>query len=254
MMNYSHAIPIKHNLKSGALWEYKHTLDELEVIKKSDPYVYAAQYAQVPAPQGGAIFKDEWWRFYTECPPFDYRIITADTGQKTKEINDFSVFQLWGWFGHKIYLIDQIRGKWEAPELLTNARAFWNSNKNKQVGTLRAFYIEDKVSGTGLIQQLKRDKIPIVAIPRIKDKITRYMDCVTFLATHLVNLPQNVDWLSDYLDEFRKITPLMNYKHDDQVDTTADAIDIMLIKEPIIKNELYITEGIAAEYGNELFV
>ena len=35
-------------------------------------------------------------------------------------------------------------------------------------------------------------------------------------------------WLNDYLNEFSQFTPLLNHKHDDQIDATLDAVNILL--------------------------
>jgi len=150
---------------------------------------------------------------------------------KTKEQNDYSVFQCWGEsFEGQAVMLDQIRGKWEAPELLIQARAFWNKHKAGNNGNLRAFKVEDKASGTGLIQTLKREGMPIVGIQRSVDKITRAMDAAPMMQSGNVSLPQNAPWLADYLSEF---SAFPNGSHDDQVDPTMDAIQDILTKRTI---------------------
>jgi hypothetical protein len=49
--------------------------------------------------------------------------------------------------------------------------------------------IEDKVSGTGLIQTLRREHIPITAVQRDKDKISRGNDAAPFIESGGVYLP-----------------------------------------------------------------
>ena len=231
---YTHGIPIQYSLPEGALWPYKHTLEQLKFIETSDPYTHASQYMQTPAPLGGGIFKASWWNFYDIAPNVEYKFITADTAQKTKEHNDYSVFQCWGFHQGNIYLLDQIRGKWEAPDLRIQFIAFWNKHfgsGTQTVGRLRVAYIEDKSSGTGLIQDIKKDKenpIPVQDVQRNTDKITRAMDMAPYIASGYVHLPKSADWLSEYLAEFSKFTPTMSHKHDDQIDPTLDAINVAL--------------------------
>ena len=86
--------------------------------------------------------------------------------------------------------------------------------------------IEDKSSGTGLIQQLKRTGIPIRAIPRERDKITRAYDVAPQIQSGNVYLPEGKDFIKEYLAEF-EVFP--NGAHDDQIDPTMDAIDDLLI-------------------------
>lgn len=209
-----------------SFWPQQFPVEMLRRLEEKSPYVYAGQYLQIPAPKGGGMFKDAWWQYYTVAPDFQYRAIFADTAQKTKEQNDYSVFQCWGYKDGKAYLIDQLRGKWEAPELLTMARAFWNKHKAEKNGTLRSFNIEDKSSGTGLIQTLRKGgngnpAIPVRPIERDKDKVTRAMDTAPFVEAGLVYLPANAPFLAEFLSE-TSVFP--NGRHDDQVDPLMDAV------------------------------
>jgi len=208
-----------------SFWETNSSfsLAEMRRKEKANSYVFAGQYMQRPAPIGGGILKDAWWKYWTVLPKIEWRKIYADTAQKTKEENDYSVFQCWGHSsdGGK-YLIDQLRGKWEAPELLTNARAFWNKHRAVSgLGQLRAMMVEDKVSGTGLIQTLSRERIPVIGIKRNIDKITRAFDAAPIIETGNVYLPLGADWLSGFLNE---ATQFPNGKHDDQLDPMFDAV------------------------------
>lgn len=228
---YSHAIPIEHNLAKGPLWEYKHNQQELKTLKRTNPHVYAGQYDQDPSPKGGGIFQAEWWRYYQipPLPTFDYRIITADTAQKDKELNDYSVFQLWGAIGNQAYLIDQYRNKLEAPELEIQAIAFWHKHVSMQ-GVLRGMFVEDKVSGTSLIQQIgRKGKFPIIPVGRHISKVIRYFNVTPAIASGMVHIPLDAEYLFEFKEEIRKITPLMTHKHDDQCDAMSDAIEIICI-------------------------
>jgi len=151
-----------------------------------------------------------------------WRVIFADTAQKTKEHNDYSVFQCWGRSKNgQAVLIDQIRGKWEAPELKVQARAFWRKHQSAQGSPLRAFKVEDKVSGTGLIQELKREGIPMIGIKRNTDKVTRAYDAAPFIESGNVLIPERAPWLSDFLAE---CAAFPDGAHDDQVDPMMDAV------------------------------
>lgn len=186
-------------------------------------YAWAGQMQQRPSPAGGGIFKDEWWQFWAVLPKLQYRIIFADTAQKTKEASDYSVFQCWGYTATgQAVLIDQIRGKWEAPELMTHARAFWAKHRAIDgQGALRSMKVEDKVSGTGLIQTLKREGIPVLPIQRAIDKLTRAMDAAPYIEAGNVLLPKDAAWLSDFMAE---CSAFPNGAHDDQIDPMCDAV------------------------------
>ena len=194
-------------------------------------YASAGQLQQRPSPRGGGIIKDDWWRYYDALPKIKWRGVWADTAMKAKESSDYSVFQCWGESDEgKAVLIDQIRGKWEAPELLAQARAFWNKHKAiSGCGNLRSFRIEDKVSGTGLIQTLKREGIPVQGIQRVagQDKVSRVMDVAPSIESGQVVLPRSAPWLSDFLAE---TSAFPAGAHDDQVDPMCDAIADIVLK------------------------
>ena len=195
------------------------TLENLHRLEKSNSYVFAGQYMQRPAPIGGGIFKDAWWHYYTQEPDFEWTGMYADTAQKTKEENDYSVIQFWGRTkSNQRYLIDQLRGKWEAPELLAQARSFWNKHKARKPRFLK---IEDKVSGTYLIQTLRREGIPVLGVQRHTDKVVRAYDAAPIVESGQVFLPANAPWVSDFLAE-AAVFP--NGRHDDQLDPMMDAI------------------------------
>lgn len=209
-----------------SFWPQQFPLEMLDRLKAANSYVFAGQYLQRPAPVGGGIFKDEWIKHWSVLPDLEYRMIYADTAMKTGEENDYSVFQHWGkGKDGKIYLLDMIRGKWEAPQLLTNARAFWDKCKSGHGGVLRKMKVEDKASGTGLIQQLRQGGVPVEGIQRSKDKITRGYDAAPQVEAGNVSLPISHPSLSDLLHEL-SLFPVAS--HDDMVDPLMDAINDML--------------------------
>ena len=201
-----------------------HPVDKLLETKQTmSDYFWSAMYQQSPIVLGGNIIKTSWFKLYEVPPQVTHRIIFADTAQKTKEASDYSVFQCWGYTATKqAVLLDQVRGKWEAPELLAHARAFWNKHMGETgKGSLRAFKVEDKVSGTGLIQTLKREGIPVLGIQRSTDKLTRVMDAAPYIESGNVLLPSKAPWLSDFLAE---CSAFPNGAHDDQIDPMCDAV------------------------------
>jgi predicted phage terminase large subunit-like protein len=223
---WKHVVIPARDAQGRSFWPAQFPDDMLDRLETSSPYVFAGQYMQHPAPLGGGIFKDEWWRFLEAPPLTKHRAIYADTAQKTKEQNDFSVFQCWGQtIDGQIVLLDQVRGKWEAPELETMARAFWAKHHAIQnAGPLRAFKVEDKVSGTGLIQKLKREGIPIIPIQRNIDKVTRAMDAAPYVQSGNVIIMRNLAHLVDFLSE-ASVFP--NGAHDDMIDAAMSAISDM---------------------------
>lgn len=251
---FTHGIEIEHGLPDGPLWERRfdkekqtwignHNADDIEELKKA-AYTYAAQYAQNPLSAGGAVFREDHLLTYRRenLPQFQYRQIFADTAQKTEERSDYTVFQCWAkGIDGKAYMIDQVREKLEAPDLLRTAKIFWERHKGEKhasKGHLREFCIEDKSSGTGLIQQLRRLNVPVRAIERTKDKFTRAQDVLPYFANRMVLVPEDAPWTSIWKLEMLNFDGVDNRasanrqrvrrQHDDQVDVTIDAVHSLL--------------------------
>lgn len=201
----------------------------VDKCKQRGSLVWNALYQQRPTAKGGGLIKSEWFREYKVLPPIRWSCVYADTAQKTKEHNDYSVFEFWG-LGEdgRVYLIDMIRGKWESKELKRRAVAFWRKCKmRKDCGAVVSLKVEDKSSGTNLIQEIQAEAAcPIIAIQRDKDKYTRLLDVQGYIESGYVYLPEEAEFVNDFLTEMESITPEFN-THDDQLDPMMDAISDM---------------------------
>jgi len=83
--------------------------------------------------------------------------------------------------------------------------------------------IEDKASGTQLIQELI--DYGLHAVTRYQpqsDKIMRMHAQTAMIENGFVHLPKEAAWLPEYLHE---LTVFPKGKHDDQVDSTAQMLD-----------------------------
>lgn len=220
-----------------SFWPAKESAEELLALRNADPYTFASQYQQQPVALGGNVFKTEWFQYYGSSEKctlpkpdrFEYTFITVDTAQKTGELNDYSVICYWGMYKDRVYFIDGVRGKWEAPDLETNFVAFVNQcwKRNKECGTLRRIHVEDKSSGTGLIQSAaKKIMIKINPVQRDKDKVTRAMDAAPVMRAGRVALPESHPMLAEILAEVAAFTFDDSHPHDDIVDNIIDAVNI----------------------------
>lgn len=225
----------QHRKEGEALFpEHKSLEFLLERKKVMDTTSWLSLYQQSPIVLGGEIIKGEWFKRYSMLPKMEYRKIYADTAQKKGKQNDYTVFECWGYADGNIYLIDLVRKKMEAPELRRTANDFWNKHAQSDNGRLREMCIEDKASGTGLIQDIKaHDKIPIKAIQRNIDKLTRVQDVLTYIENGYVYIPENASFVSDFIAECEAFTADDAHDHDDQIDPLCDAIDNMIAKRGV---------------------
>jgi predicted phage terminase large subunit-like protein len=193
----------------------------LEHIRRTiGDYNFAGQYQQRPAPQGGGLVKAAWFRRYAAADlpaKFDRILQSWDTASKATELADYSVCTSWGILGKDLYLLDVFRRRIEYPELKRAVRA-----ECRRL-TADVVLIEDKASGTQLIQELIDEGL--WAVTRYQpqtDKVMRLYAQTATIENGFVHLPDRAAWLGPYLDE---LTSFPRSRHDDQVDSTAQALD-----------------------------
>jgi predicted phage terminase large subunit-like protein len=185
-------------------------------------YNFLSQYQQNPSPPGGAMVKTQWLRFYepSELPESFSRIVQSwDTANKAGELNDFSVCTTWGVLHKEFFLLDVVRRRLNYPDLkrliVEHAHRF----------NAKTILIEDKASGTQLIQDLKADCLfgtTAYEPPTGTDKVMRLHAQTAIFESGLVRLPRAASWLNDYVHE---LTSFPGCKYDDQVDSTTQVLD-----------------------------
>ncbi|MEO0870449.1 MAG: phage terminase large subunit [Pseudomonadota bacterium] len=226
---WTHGIEIKHGLEPGPLWDARYDADGIDLLREPAS-VFNAQYMQKPLKTQGLIFSADHFHDYRDLPDLQYRMIYADTAQKAKETSDWTVFQCWGkGKDNRAYLIDQLRLRVETPEMVKQAVLFYHKHQaltSVHTGQLRGMKIEDKVSGTSLIQIMQRAGMTAIPIPRHTDKVTRAHDVVFHLASGNVRHPRMADapWVKGWRDE---MLAFPDGVYDDQCDPTFDAVSDM---------------------------
>ena len=230
----------------GGYWSYwpaKESLADLMALRDASPYTFTSQYQQDPDTLDGGIFSADDFLYYGDVEDgadlpvpdqFEFRFITADTAQKTNEWNDWTVFAEWGVFEERIYRLSYRRARMEAKELRRDFESFVKASHAKNnmpgQGVLRYARVEDKSSGTGLIQEVKsRLPVPVVPVPRAKDKLTRAMDAQPHHAAKKVVLPYGDQDNFEFVSEVAAFTHDDSHKHDDQTDVMIDAIEHVFI-------------------------
>lgn len=222
----------------------QYTPERIAELQKNN-YMFLSQYQQEPIILGGQVIKRAYFRYYPIAQKFNYKriLIASDTAMKVKEHNDYSVFMAGGVTNdNKLHILDMLRGKWEAPELEQMAVSFWNRFKIVPETGLacNGFYIEDKASGSYLIQGLNaKYGIPVIGVQADKDKLTRIEGILPYLEAGLVYLPENENYNFnvDILSECEAFSRDMSHKHDDICDTLA-----YLVQEAIGKTKVSLLD------------
>jgi len=122
---------------------------------------------------------------------------------------------VWGAVVDIYFLLDLVRVRLEYPAL-----------KRKVIEVYRQWptatiLIEDVGSGTSLIQDLREQKISIIAIHPQGDKVMRMSAQSAKIEAGAVQLPRNAPYLDDLRSE---ILAFPNSRHNDQVDSISQAL------------------------------
>jgi len=203
-----------------ALWPERYPIEVLGKIRSSiGSRAFESLYQGNPTIAEGQIIKREWWQYFREPPNFTRLIHSWDTAFKDKTQNDYSVCTIWGEAQNGYYLLDVWWGKVEFPELKRVALALYDRDKPGVV------LVEDKASGQSLIQEIQRNTpMPILPVKVDSNKVARVNSVTPLIEAGKVFLPENASWLFDYIEE---LSAFPNAAHDDQVDSTTQALSFM---------------------------
>ena len=216
-----------------ALHPDREPLEVLDRIRRTiGEYNFAGQYQQSPAPLGGGLVKAEWFKRYreNELPErFDRIVQSWDTANKATELSDFSVCTTWGVKDKNLFLIGVFRRQLEYPALKRAVR------EQQRLFGATVVLIEDKASGTQLIQELITDGCHgVTRYQPTGDKTMRLHAQTAIIENGFVHIPETAPWLAEYLHE---LTVFPKGKHDDQADSTAQFLD--WFKKPFASQGIY---------------
>jgi predicted phage terminase large subunit-like protein len=206
--------------RGEALHPEREPLETLNALREAlGEYQFAGQYLQAPAPLSGGIIKREWFQTYAphELPQkFDSIFQSWDTANKAAEINDFSICTTWGVVDKHLYLLNVFRVRLEYPELKRTIIRLAELHQAQHV------VIEDKASGTQLLQDLKHDGFDrATAFKAEGDKVMRMFNVTTTIENGFVHIPETSEWVEPYVYE---LTVFNRGRFDDQVDSTSQAL------------------------------
>ena len=204
-----------------ALHPEREPLEILRRIRETvGEYNFAGQYQQTPAPLGGELVKAEWFRSYSGAePPAEFEMIfqSWDTANKPTELSDYSVCTTWGVKENHLYLLHVCRKRLDYPNLKRAVR------EQAEAFSPETILIEDKASGTQLIQELVGEgEHAVQRYEPTMNKTMRMHSVTSTIENGFVHLPDDAAWLGEYLHE---LVSFPRGKFDDQADSTSQALD-----------------------------
>lgn len=200
----------------------RYPLERLKAIRAtSGERVWHSLYQQRPVEAGGAVFKREWWRYWTkETLPvtFGRCVQSWDLSFKDTDGTDYVAGQVWAQDGARFYLLDEIRDRLsftKTCQAIVQMREKWPRS--------HAIYVEDKANGPAVIDALHRTVTGIVAVEPEGGKIARAYAQQPLVEAHQVYLPdpKAAPWVEGFI---RECASFPNGRHDDRVDAFTQAM------------------------------
>jgi len=219
----------------GALWEQKHSIDELLRMREAAPHMFAGQYQQAPAPAEGNIFKPDKINVIEAVPNGTVFVRAWDlaaTLPKHGNDPDYTVGAKVGVMPDGRYLVSDIVRLRGAPEdveaaIVNTAKRDGIACRIKlpqdpgQAGKSQVAYLTKQLSGFAVISAVVSG-----------DKTTRAEPFASQTNVGNVCMLQ-ASWNDAMIDEMRMFP---NGAHDDQVDALSDAFALVSNKTFNIKN------------------
>lgn len=203
-----------HRKAGEALHPERYPLSTLLQIQKTiGSRDWEALYQQHPVPDGGALFKLEWFRRWTATslpPEFDHTLMSWDMTFKDSKNSDYVVGQVWGKKGPNFYLLDQVRGQWDFVKTKEMVRVL----AHKWPRVVRKL-VEDKANGSAVISELKSTVSGFVPITPTESKEARASSVTPYFEAGNVFIPEDsaAPWVPHYVSELLEFPA---GSHDDQ--------------------------------------
>lgn len=199
-----------------ALWPEFYPLEQLERIKRSTlPRDWSALYQQRPAPDEGAYFKRDWFRWY-ENRPKQLRIYGASDYAVTEGDGDYTVHIVVGVDpDDNLYVLDLWRGQTSSDAWVgawldlvrMHKPLMWVEEQGQIIKSIGPF-LEKRMREERVY--CRREQVASAA-----DKPTRSRSIQARTSMGRVYLPSKAPWLADFTQE---LLVFPAGKHDDQVD------------------------------------
>ncbi|NOT49012.1 MAG: phage terminase large subunit, partial [Acidobacteria bacterium] len=214
-------------LEGQALWPERFTSEDLLATKRRlGAGSFAALYQQRPLPEGGTLFKAEWFRNIVSKHPaglrwargYDLAVSLKDSADYTASFR-CAIDERTG----TLYIADGFRKRIEYPE----QKRFIIDKITVEPDTRHG--IELALHGRALVQELRREAQIIgrvlVGVKVDGDKLMRAEAWSSYAEEGSIALV-NGPWINDFVDEACRFTGKGD-AHDDQIDAVSIAIQML---------------------------
>lgn len=202
------------------------TLDENDIkeLEEDVPFIVRKQEIYGKFIDAGAeeVFKETWFNIVYSLPPrhlWKRKIISIDTAFKKGSENDYSAgVCVLETLDNKYFIIDMFCEKLEFPELIKVTDEFCDKH------SVNVVLIEDKASGTPLIQMFNRElKHSVRPITPVGDKFSRAVAITPFFQNNRVYLLHGT-WNDKLITQLTDFNMLLD-TDDDIVDAVSQVFN-----------------------------
>jgi predicted phage terminase large subunit-like protein len=170
--------------------------EDLERMRAEDEVVFATQQQQRPAPRGGQILQEIWWRYYDELPRTaegkprkpDHGAQSWDMAFKDLKTSDFVAALAGQLYGPDIYVTDYQMERLSFTATCDAMRQWHSKHPHLPIKL-----VEDKANGPAVADSLKLEVPDIVLVEPEGGKIARAFAAQPALKAGHVYLPNPVD-------------------------------------------------------------
>jgi predicted phage terminase large subunit-like protein len=213
----------------AALWPSRYPIERLgEIRSELGPYWWSALYQQTPQPEGGGIFKRDWFKYcrvngsdinlegktYNANELINFTV--ADLATSTKETADFTVVATFAVLpdGLGMVLRDLERDRIEGPDIHVVLKKHQDRYKSVYVG------VETGGFQLAIVQQARRHGVKVRELKPDRDKVARALGVTPMMESGHLFFNDSAEWLADLEHE---LLHFPTSTHDDQVDVLGYA-------------------------------
>jgi predicted phage terminase large subunit-like protein len=197
------------------------------------PGPWASLYQQRPVPLGGGMFKKEWFPSFTRFENNDrsyyrlgdrvvdaeevWKFATMDVAYTRTKRSDYTAIATWGVCPGEttsLALLDMRRVRVEHAEHAPLVKSVWDTHRPAWVG------IEKQSATLSMFDEVQRQGVVVRWLTPDKNKVARAETAAALAAAGRIWVPENADWLSEFLEE---VLTFPVAKHDDMVDCLSYA-------------------------------
>jgi predicted phage terminase large subunit-like protein len=214
------AFPALSDDGATALWPAKHTVQALQAMQRANPYVFAGQYQQRPAPLAGGEFKPDAIG-YVDAIPVGTRMVRAWDFAGTEADGDFTAGAALGQIPDGRYIIADMVHMQEASEKVDEALV--NTAGRDGVGVSIAIPQDPGSAGKGVARAMTKllAGYSVSSKPVSGDKVLRARPLASQVNVGNVVMLR-APWNLALVNEMRNFP---NGKNDDQIDALSLGFD-----------------------------